>query len=173
MKWTKAQEDKLIKLISEHKKKGYEDAEIYRLISKTMKRTPNALRHKHGSIKAELMNAEFVDHMASLDGDLADFDEKYHDAIYKQKIGRALRVVDKKPLIIDMADASLSDIEKAKWALGNNFDQEAYQAGFDRVINPPISCDAGAVNYTNEPKIEKPKSFIEKVLAFFKGGKDE
>lgn len=43
----------------------------------------------------------------------------------------------------------------------------------DQLINPPISCEAGAVNYIKEPKIEKPKSFIEKVLAFFKGGKDE
>lgn len=47
------------------------------------------------------------------------------------------------------------------------------QSGNEGVINPPISCEAGAVNYTNRPKIEKPKSFIEKVLAFFKGGKDE
>lgn len=117
-----------------------------------------------------------------------------------------------------MTNASLSDIEKAKWATGKYFDQEAYQQGMIKVlrnieapviihplrkgagnpieiqslppfepgsvyyirdkkykvINPPIeSCEAGAVNYMQEPKIEKLKSFIEKVKAFFKGGNHE
>jgi hypothetical protein len=135
MKWTKAQEDKLMKLIADHKHDGYPDAEIYRLISKTMKRTPNALRHKHGSIKAELMQAEFVDHMASLDGDLADFDGAYENALYKQRIGRALRKVDQ--LIV-------------------------------------LDFEAGAVNYIGgNARSDKPKTFIEKIKEFFKGGNNE
>jgi hypothetical protein len=144
MKWTKAQEDKLIKLIAEHKRDGYPDAEIYRLISKTMKRTPNALRHKHGSIKAELLVAESVDHMADQTAEPTSFpwDDVCANPIYKQRIGRALRNVDKKPLIIDMANTD-------------------YTRNFDVAREWKL------------PHCQKPKTFIEKIKEFFKGGNNE
>lgn len=116
MKWTKAQEDKLIKLIAEHKRDGYPDAKIYRLISKTMKRTPNALRHKHNSIKAELLVAESVDHMASLDAPvIKDMGAPIFvkpDINYmgeKQKIVRALRKVDP-PVVLDFEAGAVNYI---------------------------------------------------------------
>ena len=136
MKWTKKTEQKMLAIISNHKKlqDGFIDAADKLNISKS------AVTNRY----YRMMKAKSNDALEPSKSIMID----------KQKIGRALRKVDEKPPIIYMVN-------------------DDYTRNFDKAINPPTSCDAGSVNYTNKPKIEKPKSFIEKVLAFFKGGKDE
>jgi hypothetical protein len=79
-----------------------------------------------------------------------------------------------------LADRMRSDMEKAKWALGDNFDKDAYDAGrfwhekqkIGRILrkaDPSLILDMGYGSRADR----KPKTFIEKIKGFFKGGNNE